>query len=139
MFHENFRDHSESKVASPGAFGLTFAAVFLMIGALPLFRHEHVRMWSLVVGLVFLAIALLLPRLLRPLSRAWLLVGSLIHGVTTPVLMALVFVFVITPVALLRKAVGSSGLALRFDSKLDSYWIPRDLGRADAESLKRQF
>ncbi len=53
--------------------------------------------------------------------------------------MALVFVFVVTPLALLRRAVGNYGLALRFDSKLDSYWILRDQTLVDAESLTRQF
>jgi small-conductance mechanosensitive channel len=139
MFHESLRQNSDSKVASPRAFGLTFAALFSVIGILPLLRHQHARLWSLIIGLVFLTAALLLPRVLEPLNRTWSLVGSLLHRVTTPVLMALVFVLVVTPVALLRKAVGSSGLALRFDSKLDSYWIPRDRAVADADSLKRQF
>lgn len=139
MFHESLRQNSDFKVASSRAFGLTFAALFSVIGVLPLLRHQHVRIWSLIIGLVFLTTALSLPRFLEPLNRVWSLVGSLLHRVTTPVLMALVFVLVVTPVALLRKAVGSSGLALRFDSKLDSYWIPRDRAVADAESLKRQF
>jgi hypothetical protein len=139
MFHESLRENSDSNVASPKAFGLTFASVFLVIGVLPIFRHGHVRIWSFVLGLIFLVTALTLPGLLGPLSRVWSLVGSFLHRIVTPVLMGLVFVFAVTPVALLRKAVGGSGLALRFDPKLDSYWIARDHVVADAESLKRQF
>ena len=138
-FHESLRENSDSKVASPRAFGLTFAAVFFVIGVLPMFRHGQVRVWSFVVGLIFLVTALTLPGLLGPLNRVWSLAGSLLHRIMTPVLMGLVFVFAVTPVALLRKAVGGSGLALRFDRNLDSYWIARDHGVADAESLKRQF
>jgi hypothetical protein len=139
MFHESLRENSDSEVASDRAFGLTFVAVFLVIGLLPLFRHGHVRIWSLVVGSIFLVTALALPALLGPLNRVWSLAGSLLHRIMTPVLMGLIFVFAVTPVALLRKAVGSSGLALRFDPELDSYWIARDHVVADAESLKRQF
>jgi|SRR5882724_48304 len=139
MFHENFRENSATKVASPRSFGLTFALLFLLISVLPLHRHGHVRIWSLAVGLMFLAIALTLPRLLEPLNRGWSVIGSSLHRAMTPVLMALLFILVVTPVALLRRATGSSGLALRFDAKLDSYWIPSDRPVADAESLKRQF
>jgi hypothetical protein len=139
MFHESLLDSSDSKVASPKAFGLTFAAAFLVFGVMPMFRHGHLRIWSFVVGLTFLVTALTLPGLLGPLNRVWSFAGSLLHRIMTPVLMGFVFVFAVTPVALLRKAVGGSGLALRFDRKLDSYWIARDHGVADAESLKRQF
>jgi hypothetical protein len=140
MFHENLRENIDSKTASPRSFGLTFAALFLVIGAAPLIRHGHVRAWSLVLGLIILTIALTQPRVLGPLNRFWSLIGSLLSRVTTPVLMAIVFVLVITPVALLRRMTGSSGLALRFDPKLESYWIRRDrTAVVDTESLKRQF
>jgi hypothetical protein len=42
-------------------------------------------------------------------------------------------------VALLRRVFGGSGLALRFEPGLDSYWIARNHAVTDAESLKRQF
>jgi hypothetical protein len=138
-FHENLHENLDSKVASPRAFGLTFAAVFFVIGVLPSFRHGQLRLWSFLVGFIFLIVALVLPGLLGPLNRVWSFVGSVLHRVMTPVLMALVFVFAVTPVALLRRAFGGSGLALRFDPKLDSYWIARDHAVTDAESLKRQF
>jgi hypothetical protein len=138
-FHEDLHEQPASKVASPRAFGLTFAAVFLAIGALLSFRHGQLRPESFVVGFIFLIIALVLPGLLAPLNLAWTFVGSVLHRVMTQILLGLVFVFAVAPVALLRRVFGGSGLALRFESKLDSYWIVRDHPVPDAESLKRQF
>jgi hypothetical protein len=138
-FHENLHEDLDSKVASPRAFGLTFAAVFLAAGVLLSFRHGRLNVASFLVGLIFLIVALALPGLLAPLNRLWSFVGSVLHRVMTQVLMGLVFVFAVTPVALLRRVFGSSGLALRFEPKLDSYWIARDHAVTDAESLKRQF
>jgi len=138
-FHENLHENLDSKVASPRAFGLTFAAIFFVIGVWPAWRHGQLRIWSLLVGSIFLIVALVLPGLLGPLNRIWSFVGSVLHRVMTQILMGLVFVFAVTPVALLRKAFGGSGLALRFDPKVDSYWIARDHAVTDAESLKRQF
>jgi Saxitoxin biosynthesis operon protein SxtJ len=139
MFHENLSENVDPKVKSPKTFGLTFAALFSVLGILPLLRHGHVRVWSVIVGLLLLILAVWLPRLLAPLERAWSLVGSVLNRIMTPVLMAVVFILVITPVALIRRAIGSSGLALRFDPGLDTYWISRDRPVVDAESLKRQF
>jgi|HubBroStandDraft_1064217.scaffolds.fasta_scaffold09914_2 hypothetical protein len=139
MFHENPLKNSEYDAASPRGFGLTFAVVFLAIGVLPLFRHGQLRIWSLVVGFIFLVIALTLPGSLRPLSRLWSLTGSLLGRVMTPLLMGIVFVLAVIPVALLRRVTRNSGLALRFDPKLESYWIARDPVVTDTESLKRQF
>jgi hypothetical protein len=138
-FHESLPNDSSSETASPRVFGLTFAVVFLVIALLPLYRHGQVRVWSLIVGFIFLVIALTLPGLLGPLNRLWSLVGLLLRTAMTPALMGLVFVFAIIPVALLRRAARDSGLALRFDPKLASYWIRRDHVVTDTESLKRQF
>ena len=138
-FHENLHENLDTKAVSPRAFGLTFAAVFLVIGAWLSLRHGQLRIWSFLAGFIFLIAALMRPGLLGPLNRIWSFVGSVLHRVMTPVLMGLVFVFAVTPVALLRRAFGGSGLSLRFDSQLDSYWIARDHAVSDAESLKRQF
>ena len=138
-FHENLHEDLDSKVASHRAFGLTFAAIFFAIGLWLWLRHGQLRIWSFLVGFVFLIVALVLPGLLAPLNRVWSFVGSVLHRVMTQILMGLVFLFAVTPVALLRRVFGGSGLALRFEPKLDSYWIARDHAVTDAESLKRQF
>jgi hypothetical protein len=138
-FHENLHENPDSKTASPRAFGLMFAAIFFVIGIWPSLRHGQLRMWGFWVGIVFLIVALVLPGLLGPLNRVWSFVGSVLHRVMTQILMGLVFLLAITPVALLRRIFGGSGLALRFEPKLDSYWIERDHAVTDAESLKRQF
>ena len=138
-FHENLHENLDSKVASPRAFGLTFAAIFFVMGAWLSLRHGQLRIWTLLVAFVFLIVALVRPGLIGPLNRAWSFVGSVLHRVMTQVLMGLVFLFAVTPVALLRKVFGGSGLALRFEPELDSYWIARDHAVTDAESLKRQF
>ena len=118
---------------------MTFAAVFSALGVLLSLRHGQLRIGSFLVGFVFLIVALALPGLLAPLNRVWSFVGSVLHRVMTQVLMGLVFLFAVTPVALLRRVFGGSGLALRFEPEMDSYWIARDPAVTDAESLKRQF
>jgi Saxitoxin biosynthesis operon protein SxtJ len=138
-FHENLHEDPDSKVASHRTFGLTFAAIFFVMGVWLSLRHGQLRIWSFLVGFVFLIVAVVLPGVLAPLNRVWSFVGSVLHRVVTQILMGLVFLFAVTPVALLRRVFGGSGLALRFEPEMDSYWIARDHAVTDAESLKRQF
>jgi hypothetical protein len=56
--------------------------------------------------------------------------------VVTPVMMGLIFLVAVTPVAVLRRSLKSTGLDIGFDRKAASYWIPRE--PAD-RSFKQQF
>lgn len=132
-----FRSYAEGQ--GPGSnrsFGFVFAGAFAVIGLLPALHHRPIRIWALALAAAFLAVALLMPSILRPLNKAWFLLGMMLGKIVTPVMMGLIFFAGITPIAALRRALKSSGLDTRFDSKAASYWIPRE---PDVRSFKQQF
>jgi hypothetical protein len=49
--------------------------------------------------------------------------------------MAIIFFIIILPFGLLLRLVGRDYLRLRFDDKVDSYWIKREPPGPSAESL----
>ena len=138
-FHEDLRGNTPPTIGSARSFGLSFSSLFLIIALLPLLKHAPPRYWALAIAAVFLLLACATPRWLEPLNRLWQLVGVVLNRVMTPLWMALVFAFAITPIALIRRALGDSGLALRFDPAADSYWIAREQTATDVASLKRQY
>lgn len=83
--------------------------------------------------------ALWRPALLVPLTRGWLKLGDLLHGVVNPLVMLLLFVLVVTPTGLLMRLFGKDPLRLRLDRQAASYWIPRDDAQVRASSMKDQF
>jgi uncharacterized membrane protein len=117
--------------------GLLCVALALLVG-----RHgEHpiARVVPLLFGAALLLVALLRPATLVPLARRWTRIGDAIARVTTPLVLALVYVVVVTPMALLRRTLGRSPIAR--DRAASSYWVRRaarttDRRRADME---RQF
>jgi hypothetical protein len=126
-------------VASSRSFGLLISGVCLALAALGYWAHGHHNPYWTGVGVVFLAISLLMPRLLAPLKRLWLRLGHLLHVVVGPVVLGLSYVIAIVPVGLITRMFGKDLLAERWDRSADSYWHKRPAGGPTPESLRDQF
>ncbi|MDD9928124.1 MAG: SxtJ family membrane protein [Rhodospirillaceae bacterium] len=97
------------------------------------------RWWSLIIAGVFLALAFAAPKLLSPLNRLWMRFGLLLHRIVNPLVMALLFFLVVTPIALLMRLFGKRPLHLETEPDAESYWIPRDPPGPEPETMKQQF
>jgi len=137
--HENLQRTGEAKPPAERSFGLVFAGCFAAVGLLPLAKGHPARPWALAVAAGFLVAALALPRVLRPLNRAWFLFGELLHRVVAPIVTGIVFFLVLTPVAFVTRRFKKDLLHLRFDAAADSYWIVRQKGEAHDGSMSNQF
>ena len=137
--HENLDRRHEVKGSSDRFFGLTFFVVFLVIALLPLLKHGSVRLPALGISMGFLAVSLMRPSLLGPLNRIWLKFGALLHSITSPIILGVMFYLVITPMGLFMRLIGKDLLRLKFDPKSPSYWIKRDPPGPDGKSLNQQF
>lgn len=66
-------------------------------------------------------------------------VGASLRATATAIAMVFVYYAVVTPVALLLRALGKDSLRRRFDPDARSYWIRRDPGADRASSMTSQF
>lgn len=139
MAHESFRRSEEAHGSSNRAFGLVFAAVFLIIGTLPMLVGGRLRLWSLAVSFVFAAVAFAAPRVLAPLNKLWTRFGLLLHQIVSPIVLGIMFFGVVTPMGALMRLAGKDQLRLRFDGKTESYWIERRPPGPKPDSLPDQF
>jgi saxitoxin biosynthesis operon SxtJ-like protein len=86
-------------------FALTLVGGFLFFALLAYWRHApRVAAGAVVVAAVSLLAAMLVPGKLEPISRAWMKLGEGIGYLTTPIVMAIVYYLVVTPIGLLRRA-----------------------------------
>jgi len=136
-FHEDFT-LQPPRPGSDRSFGLVFAGVFALVGIAPLLNGSAVRLWSLALALVLMAVALLLPKSLSQFNRLWFRFGNLLSAVTLPLFMGILFYGILTPISLLRRRFGTPGLALRYAETEQSYWIARQ-DPPNGDSLKQQF
>jgi hypothetical protein len=138
-FHENYSRQDDIKVGSERAFGLVFAVVFLIIGLWPLLAELAPRYWALIVSCGFVAIALIAPKLLRPLNLIWFKFGLILHKIVNPLVMGLLFFVTITPMALIFRVMGKDTLNRQFDKSATSYWIVRNPPGPAPDTMKNQF
>jgi len=137
--HEDFSRHLDVRGVSNRSFGVTFAVIFTIIAIVPLQRDRPIRFWALVVATGFAVIALWLPSILHRPNHLWMRFGLLLSRFVNPVVMFLVFYFVVTPVGFIARSLGTKFLSLGFDGTRSSYWIERQPPGPAPETMSQQF
>jgi predicted membrane metal-binding protein len=127
------------QVPSDKSFGFTFGVVFSLVGGWLWWKSSRWGLPLLGVGAGFALIAVVLPRILRPLNIVWAYVGLVLSMIVSPIIMGLIYFIVFTPVSLFFRITGRDALNRRFDRKLTSYWLERTPPGPDGASLPRQF
>jgi len=118
------------------SFGITFSVVFLIIGIWPLLNNEPIRIWSIVISLIFLLFGLMNSKLLTPFNKIWFKFGILLGSIVSPIAMSMVFFIVVTPIGICMRLLRKDILNRKFDKNANSYWISRN---KPSGSLKNQF
>lgn len=137
--HETYARADEVVVGSDRNFGLTFAVVLGVVGLWPLVHGRALRLWALIPAVLFLLAAFAFPRVLTPLKMAWMRLGLLLHKVTTPLIMGLIFYGAVAPTGMIMRAMGKDPLRLKRDPAASSYWIVRDPPGPPPGSIRNQF
>lgn len=136
---ENIRRDDDVGGSSNRAFGLVFAAIFLLIALFPILSEGRVSFPAMLLSAVFALAALAFPELLSPLNILWTRVGLLLHKVTSPIVLGVMFFLIITPIGLIMRNVRKDPLRLKPDHQVRTYWIKRVPPGPRRDSFKDQF
>ena len=128
-------NYSDIKIGSNRSFGIVFFVVFFLISIYPLTNSESIRVWSLTLSLIFLVLGLLNSKLLLPLNKIWFKFGLFLGKIISPIIMGIIFFFVVTPIALLMKLFRKDLLNLKFNNN-KTYWIEKT---GPESKMKNQF
>ena len=123
------------KILSNRSFGIVFFIFFLIVSIFPLFKDEDIRIWAVIVSIIFLILGLLNSSVLSPLNKIWFKFGILLGNFISPIIMGLVFFTVLTPTAFIMRAFGKDLLNLKKNNK-KSYWIEKSPIKS---KMKNQF
>ena len=127
--------NNEIKLPTNRSFGIVFFIVFLIIALWPMKNGMDLRLWSMIIAIIFLILGLLNSKILTPLNIIWLKFGLLLGKIISPIVMGLVFFVTVTPIGLLMRLFGKDLLSLKMN-KDKSYWIKRE---EKINSMKNQF
>jgi len=123
------------KVSTNRSFGIVFFLFFFIISIFPLFKDEGIRIWAVIVAIIFLILGLLNSSALSPLNKIWFKFGILLGNFISPIVMGLIFFTVVTPTAFIMRALGKDLLNLKNNNK-KSYWIEKSSVKS---KMKNQF
>ena len=123
------------KISSNKSFGTVFFIVFFIISIFPLFKDGNIRIWSLIVAIIFLILGLVNSKILTPFNKIWFRFGILLGNFVSPIVMSVVFFAIVTPTSLIMRVLGKNLLNLKKGNK-KTYWIEK----SKIESkMKNQF
>ena len=123
------------KISSNRSFGVVFFLFFFIISIFPLLKNEDIKIWAVIIAIIFLILGLLNSSILYPLNKIWFKFGILLGNVVSPIVMGIVFFAVVTPTSLLMKILGKNLLSLKKNNK-ESYWIEKSTIKS---KMKNQF
>ena len=123
------------KISSNSSFGIVFFIVFLLVSIYPLINDEEIRIWSLIISIIFLLLGLLNSQILTPLNQIWFKLGIFLGKIVSPIVMGIIFFLVVTPTGIIMRILKKDLLNLKYsDDK--SYWIKK---KGPKSKMKDQF
>ena len=128
-------EYNDIKISSNRSFGVVFFVVFLLIAFYPLLNNNEVRLWSLIISVLFLILGILNSKILSPLNKIWFKFGLLLGKIISPIIMGVIFFLVVTPIGFIMKLLGKDLINLKFNNE-KSYWIEKS---GPKSKMKNQF
>ena len=128
--------HASTEQSSEKSFGVVFSIVFLIVALYPLINSESLRIWALVVSIIFFLLAFLAPKILVLPNKLWFKFGLLIGSIVAPIVMAFVYFVTVLPTGLIMRLLGKDLLKQKLDKNAKSYWVKRS---EPMGSMKNQF
>ena len=125
----------EVKQSSNRSFGIVFFIVFSLIALYPLTYSGEIRIWSVIISIIFLVLGLLNSKILAPLNKLWFKFGILLGKIISPIIMGIIFFLVVTPIGLTMRIFGKDVLNLKYNKNI-SYWIEKN---GPKSKMKNQF
>ena len=125
----------EIKLGSNRSFGIVFFVLFLLIALYPLTYSGEIRIWSVIISLIFLVLGLLNSKILAPLNKLWFKFGIFLGKIISPLIMGVIFFLVVTPTGLIVRLLGKDLLNLKYN-RSKSYWIEKS---GPKSKMKYQF
>ena len=127
--------HKNIEISSNRSFGLVFFVVFFVISLWPILSENEIRIWSLILSVIFLILGVLNSKILAPLNKVWFRFGIFLGNFIAPIVMGIVFFLVVTPTGILAKLFKKDLINLKKNND-KTYWVEK---KETISNMKNQF
>ena len=133
------KETRHNSMPSNRKFGIFMSCVMIAVAIYFYLVSAHI---GLIITLTLSAVTAFIvrfhPNLLGPLNWMWYRVGVILGALTSPIVLGMLFFLLITPTAIITRALGRDSLRLK-RKDIKSYWIARQSGALTKDSFKDQF
>jgi len=120
------------------SFGLIVGGIFALLGVWPVvWRGQSLRLWSLLLGGILLALALAWPRSLTHVYRLWMRVGEVLGWINTRIILGALFYLLFTPLGVYMRLRGKDPMRRTWAPEAESYRVVRQ--PRPAAHMRHQF
>ncbi len=128
-------EKKQIKISSNRSFGIVFFIFFLAVSLWPLTNGENIRLSFLTISIIFLILGIVNSKILAPLNKLWFKFGLFLGKIASPIVMGVIFFFVVTPTGIIMRLMRKDLLNLKKNNS-NSYWIEK---KNENSSMKNQF
>ena len=118
------------------SFGIVFGIFFLLIFIYYFAKFDQFNIYSIILSIIFFLLGFINSRLLSPLNKLWIKFGELLGKVVSPIVMIMVYFFVVFPTKLILSFFKKDILDLKLDKNSSTYWRVR---KKENTSMNNQF
>ena len=126
----------KNKKSNNRSFGILFFIVFLILGLYPTLKGNSPNIYFILISIPFIILGLINSKILTPLNNAWIKLGEILGIIIAPIVMAIIYFFILTPISLIVRIFGKDLLSIKFNKQVNTYWINR---KKNINSMKKQF
>jgi hypothetical protein len=125
------------------SFGLVVGGVCLAIAAVLFWRHGWIvrtpETWFGAIGLGLVFMGLTFPRALKPLHIVWMTLALILGFIMTRVILSIVFFGMMTPIGLIRRALGKDPMRNDATATRATYWIAKGEPAVSPKRLEKLY
>lgn len=114
-------------------FGILFSSFFFLIGIYTPTSLQKIKIFFIVLSILVFIITIYKPNYFSFLNKQWVKLGTALGKVFSPIILFIIFFFVITPIGILLKILNKDTMGLK---KKKSYWICR---KDKLQTMNKQF
>ena len=131
------KSYSTVSIGSEKSFGLVFSIFFILLG---LYFYTKTQLtfsiFFLILSISFFIFSFVKPSVFKIPNLLWSKLGILLGMIISPIVLFIIFIFLVTPIGLFMRLIGKDLLNEKTSKKISSYWIKRKIQMND---MKDQF
>ena len=120
-------------------FGITFGVVLGVLAGALWWKGRDTYPIFAALSVAFFFFGLVLPRLLTPLQKVWMMFAVVLGWFMTRLILSVLFYVVFTFIGGGSRLFGKQFLSLKMDRSKESYWNKRKTEPFDKSHYERQF